>query len=312
MEILSTIVPIFAIVLLGWAARRGGFMPPEFLGPANRLVYYFAIPALIFGSIAKASLRHEFRGTVLFITLACVAAGYACAWMASRLARFPAARAGAFIASAGHGNLGYVGLAVAYYFMGDSGLARAGLLAGFLTVLQNTLSVLILQAAAPLAAGRARGRETLRRLATNPVILSALAGILVSALGIPLPLVVRRSVDMLSGLAPPTALLLIGASLTLDMLRAYWRPVLGAVVIKLAILPGIGLLVYRAFGLPPVDFLPGLILLAAPTATVTYVMAREMRGDAGLAVAAISASTLLSAVSYSAWLLAVGPPGGAP
>ncbi len=35
-EVVSTIVPIFAIVLLGWQARRKGFMPPEFLGPAMR------------------------------------------------------------------------------------------------------------------------------------------------------------------------------------------------------------------------------------------------------------------------------------
>lgn len=306
MEILSTIVPIFAIVLLGWAARRGGFMPPEFLGPANRLVFYFAIPALIFGSISKASLRTEFHGAVLFITLASAVAGYAGAWLIARWARFSPARSGTFIASSAHGNLGYVGLAVAYYFLGDSGLARAGMLAGFLTILQNTLSVMILQAAAPLAAGRPRGRETLRRLATNPVILSALGGILVAALGIPVPLVVRRSVDMLSGLAPPTALLLIGASLTLEMLRDCWRPVLGTTAIKLALMPGIGLLLYRCWGLAPLDCLPGLILLASPTATVTYIMAREMKGDADLAVAAISANTLLSAVSYSAWLMVAG------
>lgn len=306
MDILATIVPIFAIVLLGWAARRGGFMPPEFLGPANRLVFYFAIPALIFGSISKASLRTEFHGAVLFITLASAVIGYAGAWLIARWARFSAARTGAFIPSACHGNLGYVGLAVAYYFLGEGGLARAGLLTGFLTILQNTLSVTILQAAAPLAAGRARGTETFRRLATNPVILSALGGILVAGLGIPVPLVVRRSVDMLSGLAPPMALLLIGASLSLVMLRDYWRLVMGAAMIKLVLLPGMGWMLFRLCELATMDFLPALILLATPTATVTYVITREMKGETELTVAAISTSTLLSAISYSAWLLAAG------
>jgi hypothetical protein len=35
---------------------------------------------------------------------------------------------------------------VAFYFMGESGLAKAGILAGFLMILQNVLSVLALQA----------------------------------------------------------------------------------------------------------------------------------------------------------------------
>ena len=45
---------------------------------------------------------------------------------------------------------------------------------------------------------------------------SALDGIVVSALQMPIPLVVERSLNMLSGLGPPTALLLIGASLSIS------------------------------------------------------------------------------------------------
>ncbi len=137
----------------------------------------------------------------------------------------------------------------------------------------------------------------------NPVIGSALAGILASALQIPIPLVVQRSLDMLSGLGPPTALLLIGASLSLAVMRANLRPILAAVLIKLILLPGIGLLVYRGFQLPAADYVPGLILLASPTATVTFVMSKEMQGDADFAVAAISASTLFSAGTYLFWLM---------
>jgi len=55
------------------------------------------------------------------------------------------------------------------------------------------------------------------------------------------------------------------------------------------------------------DFLPGLILLAIPTAMVAYVMAREMIGDDQFAVAAISTSTLTSALTYFVWMLVVGP-----
>jgi malate permease and related proteins len=68
------------------------------------------------------------------------------------------------------------------------------------------------------------------------------------------------------------------------------------------VLPGTGLLMYLWFGVPSKQFLPGLILLASPTATITYVMASEMHGSVGLATAAVSMNTLLSALTFIFWL----------
>ncbi len=74
-------------------------------------------------------------------------------------------------------------------------MARAGIIAGFLMIVQNTLSVIVLQTHAP--DGRLLDlRALLAKIFGNPVIGSALAGILASALRIPIPLVVQRSLDM--------------------------------------------------------------------------------------------------------------------
>ena len=48
--------------------------------------------------------------------------------------------------------------------------------------------------------------------------------------------------------------------------------------------------------------LPAMILLAAPTATVSYVMAGALGGDTDLATAVISVSTIASAATYLLWL----------
>lgn len=305
MEIASTIIPIFAIIILGWFARKKGFMPLEFLGPANHLVYYIAIPALIFGSVQKASLSVESMGGVLFITLGSVSFAYCSAWGISRLTRWPNERCGAFIQSASHGNLGYIGLPIAFYFLGEAGVMKTSLLTGFVMILQNILSVLFLQAHAPAHYRGDRIKTLIRKLITNPVIGSALAGILVSVCRIPIPKVLKGIIDILSGMAPPMALLLIGGSLSFEILRKNFRPVMGAVAIKLLFLPAVGLFLYHWFRIGIDDFLPGLILLCTPTATVTYVMVREMKGDAEFAVAAISASTMFSFFTFMFWLMAV-------
>lgn len=309
MLIIHTIVPIFMIVLLGWTVRARGFVSPEFFGPANRLVYYLAIPAMIFRSISSASIGENFHGSALFLTLAALVISYGMSWLSCRLRNISPKLAGTFIQSAGHGNLGYIGLAVAFYFLGDSGLVKASLIAGFLMILQNLLSVIALQYHAmkghsgPVEKG---GKGLVASLFGNPVIISAMAGILASLFHLPIPKVIQRVLDILSGMALPLALLLIGGSLSLDVVRKYFWPSMGAVFLKLVVLPLVGILLFRLFEVPSTEYLPGLILLAAPTATVTYVMAREMRGDPEFAVANISAGTLISALTYSVWLMIAG------
>jgi hypothetical protein len=307
MQVLSTILPIFAVVILGWFARRRGFMPPEFLGPANQLVYYLAIPALIFRSISKASFDTQFNMTVLLITLSSAVLAYFSAWLIGHSTRWPKGRIGTFIQCSAHGNHGYIGLPVAFYFMGESGLAKAGILAGFLMILQNVLSVLVLQASTVAdVAPQKKMRLVAKQLVRNPIIISALAGVAASAYQVVLPTPLQRFMDILSGLAPPMSLLLIGASISLEVMRKNLLSVLGSVAIKIIALPLAGLAFFLLFGQKAADFLPGLILLATPTATVAYVMAREMHGDDQFAVAAISTSTLASALTYLVWLMAVG------
>jgi len=303
MQISATIIPIFLVIFVGWAARKKKFMPEAFLAPANRLVYYLAIPAMIFRAISRASFHDEFNIQVLLITLLCIPAVFGAAWILAALTGMARHFRGTFIQSAFHGNLGYIGLAVAFYYLGDVGLAKAGIFAGFIMILQNILAIITLQIHTDKAARQGpAAAENIRRIVGHPVILSALAGILVSLAGIRLPVIVDRSLAILSSMALPLALLLIGASLSFDLMRSRVRGVFMVTVFKLVVMPGLGLFLFNLFALPATDYLPAFILLASPTATLTYVMAREMQGDVDFAVAAISGCTLLSAVSYTLWL----------
>ena len=78
---LTTIIPIFIIILLGWLARAYGFIRSEFIEPANRLVFYLAIPAMVFRSISKASLSIQFDGRVVLLTMLSVGVVFVVAWL---------------------------------------------------------------------------------------------------------------------------------------------------------------------------------------------------------------------------------------
>jgi predicted permease len=305
-DILITIVPIFAIIILGWVSHLRGFIPKDFIGPANSLVFYMAIPAMVFNAVAKASLKAHFDITVLILTLLAVVIGCGAAWGLGALKGMRGGKLGTYVQSGFHGNLGYIGLAVAYYYLGDEGFVKTSILIGFMMILQNLLSVFVLTVNSESRSDKHGWTVILRKLAGNPVIVSAMAGIVFSLAEIPVPLVVERSLDILSGLALPMALLIIGGSISLDLIREKLQPVLATMGLKLVLLPGLGYVLFRIFGLPSQDFLPGLILLASPAATISYVMAKEMGGDPDFAVASISASTLLSSVTFTIWLKLAG------
>jgi predicted permease len=302
MHVIATIVPIFIIVLIGWIVHRRGFLPEAFITPGNRLVFYVAIPAMIFQAISKAPFDRFFNPGMILLTLAAAAAIYSAAWGLTLVSRMNRSLSGTFIQTSGHGNLGYIGLAVAFYFLGEEGLAHTGIVAGFLMLLQNLLSVIALLAHAPGMRKTPSTGTFVINVIGNPVILSVLAGMAFSLLHIPVPLIVSRSLSIISGLALPMALLIIGASLSVERIRPHLRTAVGAGILKLLLLPAIGWLLYFLADIPREAYLPGLILLASPTATISYVMSIEMRGSSDLAAAAISASTLASSLTYILWL----------
>ncbi len=301
MQIINTIIPIFCVIFLGAAARKRGVIPAEYLAPANRLVYYIAIPAMVFSATAKASLTTNLNSQVLGLTLAALILSFALCWILGVIIHVPRRRIGTFIQNGYHGNLGYIGLAVCYYYLGPDGFATASLLTVFIMILQNALSICVLQYYA--AENSLHSLKTIfLSILAHPIIVACSLGICCAFLGVTLPIIVDRTLTIISGMALPTALLLIGATLQFKLMSSQFRQLLLTNLMKLLLLPAISKMFYTLWKLPAEIYAPGLILLAAPSATVSYVMAREMNGDSDFAVATISSSTLFSSISYSCWL----------
>lgn len=291
------------LIILGAGVRHLGFMKTEFISAANRLVFYLAIPALVFRALTKASLRTEFDflSVVMMVISVLMVVGLTL-FCNRRRKKEDGPLSGTFAQAAIHGNLGYIGLAVAFYYLDEGGFARVSMLVGFLMILQNLLGVVLLQYYCCAGRESRRVRDLLASVLLNPIILAALAGMAFNLTALPMPQVIDRFLLILSGLALPMGLLLIGASISFALLRQ-WLPQAAVVsFLKLFLLPGVALLLFWIAGVDEQNFIPALILLAAPTATLTYVMAREMGGHVDLAVASVSLTTILSSFSYAFWL----------
>jgi hypothetical protein len=139
----------------------------------------------------------------------------------------------------------------------------------------------------------------LKQLATTPPLLATLAGITCALLGWKLPAAVDKTFAALGEMALPLGLLGVGGALVAVKIGAAWRAPLTAALIKTAAGPVLGWAVARACGIGGLELKTVLILMAAPTAVVSYTVAVELDGDEALAAGTIVLSTVTSLVTLA-------------
>lgn len=302
-ELVNVLLPIFAVVAAGALLRRTGFVPAGFFNQTNQLVYWVAIPCYLFYKTAEATIEGAAAVRVFLVILAgmlgTLALGYGVAW----LRKLPRRATGAFVQGAYRGNLAYVGLPVVLLaFSADGGRfaqdvpSLAVLATALMIPIYNLAAVLVLVAGqeADGRQWRARLRQLGLRLATNPLLLSCVAGLIVLALGWQLPTPIRRTCETIGDMTTPLALMGIGSALTFRHLRDRWQDAGLVALLKLAASPLIGLLAAMRLGLSPAELRMALIFLATPTATASYVMAQQLGSDDALAADIVVLTTALS------------------
>ena len=297
---LGTILPIFLVIALGYGVRRKGLLTDTFMASGNKLLYMVAIPCLLFHKISTAPFQGSFfpwliAGCVTAILLTSLIVA-----LTGRLASFPAGKYATFIQGSIHGNIGYIGLAVCYYSFDEKTFGIAGVLAGFFIITQNILSVLYFHLIADREIPHHGG--AVGKLLVNPIILSTLAGLLVSFFHLALPLIIDKALMIVGKMALPTALLIIGGSLNTGLIFQNLKVTVLSSLFKMVFLPLMGAGLFYLLSVPGNLWLPGIILLSAPSATTCYVMARELHGDPNLASSAVTTSTLLSLFTFVFWL----------
>jgi predicted permease len=302
-SILEGISPVFLVIFLGFISRRMGFLPDLFISSANRLVYFIAIPILVYDEISRGSFSQSFDPYQITGTFVAVGSIAIASYLLARVLRVPGGGVATFSQTSFHGNLGYVGLAVVFYTLGPEGRGTASVLAGFLILFQNVLAIAMFTF---ITGGEKRtDLRSMGKFLGNPIILATILGLISSAAGIRAPLFLERSFRIVGDMALPLALLIIGGSLKPASARRI-QLVAFSTTFKLLLLPLVGSLIFRAMGVAAPQAGTAVILLASPSATVTYIMASEMGGEPDLAAAAVTISTVLSIATYTFWIAVMG------
>jgi predicted permease len=290
--VMTTLAVLFGLIALGWVIRRAQWIDDGFWRPAERLTYLVLFPALLVRSLANANLGDI---PALRIAMAIVGA-VLLVGVGLALVRRQAAQDGPAFTSVFQGAVRYntyIALGVVI------GAARADLLPVaaiaivVLIPLVNALSIAVLTRH---GTGDAK-RNVLVEIARNPLILACVVGALVNLTGIGLAAPVDRMLDVLGQASLGLALLAVGAGLSLDSVRGRTREIVLASMIKLLVMPAVTAALLLALGVHGAPAAVVILFQAVPTATNSYILARQLGGDANLMAGIITVQTILGAVT---------------
>ena len=290
--ILGALGPIVALILLGLGLRRMGFPGDGFWPAAERFTYFILFPALLIHHLSLARLGdyavRSVAAVIVTLLLGMTAVVYAIRpWLTVDGPGFTSVYQGVIRFNT------YVGLAVVFAVFHTEGGTVAALVMAIMIPLINVLCVLVLVAH---VGGAVTVGGVVRGLVTNPLILACLLGIGLNVTGIGLPWGSAAVLEILARAALPLGLLAVGAGLRLDGL-AQPRLLIGTSALKLLGAPALaGMLC----GLVEPGRLETAVLVtftALPGASASYILARQMGGDAPLIAAIVTVETALAIVT---------------
>jgi len=294
LSILNSLIPVFAVIALGWTIKRLDFPGEGLWAPLDRLVYYIFFPALLMETLATANLADFDVWPMAYALWAGLFTMVAILMAIFWLGKFSGPQFSSIFQGAARWN-GFVALAAIGEIYGQQGVALAAVSFAVLVPTVNVLSVLILTR---YAGETPAGLPTvLKLLSRNPLILACAAGILLNVSGIGLPGAIGITFDILGKAALTIGLLAIGAGLQIPAaFRSKWTVVMTS-ALKLMVMPMLMMgwcYVFDVTGLPRQVV---LICAAVPGATSSYILARQLGGDSTLMASLITGGTLLAALT---------------
>jgi hypothetical protein len=141
---------------------------------------------------------------------------------------------------------------------------------------------------------------TLMGMARNPVVLSVFAALAWNLFGLPVPPVLRRTLDFLGGAAPPLALFCLGGGLAGIAASAIWKETAAIVAAKLFVFPALVFAAGRMLDLAPIELAVAVTMAALPTGANAFILARRYATGADRSGSAVVVSTALSVLTISA------------
>ncbi len=283
-------LPFFALIGLGWFAGRIRFFPQDATAWLTKFVFYFALPAMLFRFAGSLDIRELFDLRFALAYLIGSLIVWAIGFGAARLRGLPTVECAMEAHTGMTGNTGFLGVPMLAVLLGERAIGPIMLLLVIDLIIFSSLVTMIVAASRQGRLTLAFLPQLLRGIISNPMIAAMIAGVLWSALALPLWQPFDEFLALLGNAATPGALFAIGASLAGKSAERL-GPAIWLSFTKLIIHPlAVGTMALMVFHVEP--FAAGVMIAASalPVAGNVYILAQYF----GVAVQRVSTAILIS------------------
>jgi len=307
-DVAGLVLPLFGLIVLGYAAARLVRHPEGSLGWLSVFIIYLALPALFFRLLSKTPVEQLASFRFILVNLAATFLIFLTTFaIALVLRRVTIPEATIQGLSGSYGNIGYMGPGLAILTFGENAAIPVALIFCFENIMHFTMTPTLMALSGERKSGPLRiAGGIIRSIILHPFIIAVVLGVAVAVAEIAPPAPVDRLIGYLAQAAAPSALFAMGVTLALRPLKRVPAELSFIVPMKLIFHP---LLMYFLLGWAG-DFdriwvFTAVLLAALPTATNVFILAEQYGCWVQRASASILVTTAVSILSVSFLLYAI-------
>lgn len=276
----NVISPIFIMLVIGYCLRYFKMCDEKTINSMNDISFKVFLPLLMFYNIYITDIKGAFDLKLIIYAVLIVLIIFVLLLLIIPLVEKDNKKRGVLIQGIFRSNFVIFGLPISIALCGQENVGPTSILIAIIVPIYNAFSIVALEIF------RGKGiniKRIIKGVITNPLIISALLGILSILLKIKLPTPIENSIYDISKIATPLALILLGASFNFKEIHGYKKQILIGVIGKLIVVPLIFIPISVLVGFGDVRLVALVIMLGAPTAVSTYTVAGQMDADQTLA-----------------------------
>jgi len=301
--VLEVSAPVFGLGFLGYFAVRFNWFSTAHADGLARFVYHFAVPLLLFRTLAGAAPDGDIPWRLVLAYYAPVAVFYAAGMLVSRgvfKRDFAAQVITGFACS--YGNAILLGLPLALLTFGEEGQVAFLILLAFHALSAFTVTTLALEfgrASKPGGAATfgAKAARMAKGVAANPVLLGVIAGIVFNRLDWRIPGPLDQLAAFMQQAVTPCALFALGATLTRYGIAGRITQTAFIIAAKCALFPVAVWLSCMWLGIGPLWSAVAALMAAQPVGVNVFIFAERYNAARALATTAVFLSTVFSLAS---------------
>jgi predicted permease len=294
---INAVAPLFILMAAGYTVKQVHLVSDKFLSEANRFVFKFMIPLMLFQNVRNAFRGDFSNAALIFPALAGVSVVIIVSLCIVPLFVMRRGQRGSMIQGIYRSNFLIYGMPLATGMYGQDAAQSIAVMLGVMTPFYNLVAVIVLSIFSETRTKRISVVQLLREIATNPLILGCAAGALFGVFKIDLPMVVNKPVAELATAASPLALLLMGGEFRFKSLSNNLWKAFSATTARLIIVPLVAMLVFIPMGFRTIELSVLLCVFATPTAVSSFIMASNMGCDGELSGQIVVLTTVGSSIT---------------